>query len=123
MSADKISHQCHGVLIADCADVVQEKNILNLQISDNPRQGTTVDIREIAVIQDIDVLVIFHQERRKTIAKGFFDQQNRAAILFVGVFNVADGIIAADKGVVLGAGGPGAHIGDNIPPRWSFYRL
>lgn len=36
-------------------------------------------------------------------------------VLFVGVLNMADGVIATDKGVVLGAGIPGAHICDNIP--------
>ena len=34
MSADKIGHERHGILITNCTDVVQEENVLDLQIID-----------------------------------------------------------------------------------------
>lgn len=42
MSADKIGHERHGILITNCTDVVQEENVLDLQIIDHFRQRSAV---------------------------------------------------------------------------------
>ena len=115
MSADKVRHHLDSVFVADRADVVQEEHISELQVRGQLIQLAGVNIPEIPIIQDIYMLEVFHQEGGEAVSEGLFDYQDRAAVRLLGVFNVADRVVAADKSVVLGAGVPLADVCYDLP--------
>ena len=115
MSAHKIGHQLHGAFVADSADVVDKEDVINLVFVHHLGQRTLIYILDVAIVHDVDILVVLHQEGGKGVAEGLLDEHDGFAILHLGILDHTEGVVTADEGRILGGGVPGAHVGDDIP--------
>ena len=57
---------------------------------------------EVAIINDVYVLVVIDQEGNERVAKGFLDHDDRGAVGDAFIVDLGERIVAHDKAVVLG---------------------
>ena len=92
----QIEHHCSTVC-SDRLGIVEEDDILYLMIRYELCQIAVV----IAVINDIQVLIMIYQPRHKAVSKGFFQNETGGTVGYCRIMNFLIGLIACNKGEIF----------------------